>query len=373
MDDEFEVSGADTTFDEGGDSSVGTSFDSPDSSCDLGDSGSEDMAEAIPEDPPPDCGADDCGGVDSGDDSDAIEELPSGDDSGEDDSDVSADPPPDDGVGSGEDGGAADLNEDELEDEVPCEDSNEDEMTSGETLPEDSADSNGESEEESSGSLSIDEVEQQSEGEGHVAAAEDEQPAEADVPLQDSQELTLDDVEVTVPEGMDPIDLKGPDFSECSEEIGHQDLADIELNRELEVGERVKDRMDSDACAENVLDAAGNQVEDAGRPSIDTLNEESDRAVEMVVADGHKADYTENYDQLMEHQEQCAESDDSQEAASATHDLRDVLREASDAGGDSSGSSDVSSPKGSGMDDDCVADQRHAVAFANQMKMQRDL
>lgn len=337
MDDEFGDSGADVSFDTGDDSSaedtaVDQASDSSDTSWGSNDSVDEDMAEAIPEDPSSECETEDGDCVGSDESPDAIEELPSDDDLG-----------PDDGANSGEDGGV-DLNEDELKDEVPGEYSNE-----------------GESGEESSESLLIDEAEQQSEVEDQAAAAETEQTAEADAPARDSQELTLDDVEVTVPEGMDPIDLKGPDLSECTETIGHQDLADIELNRELEVGDRVKDQMDADTCAENALDAVGNQVEDASRPSVDALNKDADKAVEMAVADGHKADYTEDYGRL----------DSSQEDSSAPHDLRDILRKASDEGAAEGG---AIADSGDGMDDNSRPDQMDAVVYSSwlaQQKMER--
>ena len=213
MDDEFGDSGADASFDTGGDfpaedTTVDQSSDSSDPTWDSDDSVNEDVAEAIPEDPPSECEADDGDRVGSDEAFDAIEELPPDDDSGSGESDALADSPPDDGADSGEDGGV-DLNEDELEDEVSsadvedpmsesseplpselaedsegdssestAEDSGESEMISDETLPEDSADSIGENEEESSENLSVDDVEQEAEAEEQAAEAEVEQAAE---------------------------------------------------------------------------------------------------------------------------------------------------------------------------------------------------
>ena len=395
MDDEFGDGGADASFDAGGDSSVedmsvDVSSDSADSLGDSGDSGSEDMAEAIPEDPPSESEADDGDCVGSDEAPDAIAELPPDDGSGVDSSDILADPPPDDGVDSGEDGGAVDLNEDELEDEVSsevadepvsessepspselagdsegdsnesaAEDSSEGEMISAETLPEDSTDSVGENEEGPSESLPIDEAEQQAEGEEQGAGADAEQAAEDNV-------ITVDE------DGH--IEGAGYDSETMHEEIGHQDLQDIEDDRNLSRSEILAEDSGMNT-AEGGLDALDASLSEQGKSDrIDAVDDMADKMREYEIAQGHHADYTEDADALASSEQQRDEvTEQSTAVTEQTGDdariggLKDVLSEASERGGEVS-ADDVPPPNSEGRDENDRFSQRDAVVDAYERR-----
>ena len=292
MDDEFGDSGADASFDTGGDfpaedTTVDQSSDSSDPTWDSDDSVNEDVAEAIPEDPPSECEADDGDCVGSDEAFDAIEELPPDDDSGSGESDALADSPPDDGADSGEDGGV-DLNEDELEDEVSsadvedpmsesseplpselaedsegdssestAEDSGESEMISDETLPEDSADSIGENEEESSENLSVDDVEQEAEAEEQAAEAEVEQAAEEEAKAAEELSEQGAEQEAEVEERSAEVEAERAAEDEAK---AAEDTAEQGAEQEAEVEERSAEA-ESEQAAEDEAKAAEETAE----------------------------------------------------------------------------------------------------------------
>jgi len=218
------------------------------------------------------------------------------------------------------------------------------------------------------------------------------EPMDQDPPTDDP---SLTDVEVKGPEG--PIDMNGPNFSDLKLEKGHFEFADVEANRSMEYGDKIYESTSENAVTDvenpvthgdgtsDTLGAAGAMLS-ARETSQDlqNINDDAMDAREMLVAGGHKADYTEDYDQLIKEQN----TPDPEVGASAditqgSRGLRGVLGSASDAGAGkdvsdsgSGGSGDLRDilRKGSdpGMDDNDRTDQRDAVAFAALKKQQRD-
>ena len=335
MDDEFGDSGADASFDTGGDfpaedTTVDQSSDSSDPTWDSDDSVNEDVAEAIPEDPPSECEADDGDRVGSDEAFDAIEELPPDDDSGSGESDALADSPPDDGADSGEDGGV-DLNEDELEDEVSsadvedpmsesseplpselaedsegdssestAEDSGESEMISDETLPEDSADSIGENEEESSENLSVDDVEQEAEAEEQAAEAEVEQAAEEEAKA--AEELSEQGAEQEAKVEERSAEAESEQAAE-DEAKAADDTAEQGAEQEDEVEERSAEA-EAERAAEDEAKAAEDTAEQGVEQEAEVEEQSAEVEAERAAEDEAKA------------AEETAEQDAEQEAES---------------------------------------------------------
>ena len=80
------------------------------------------------------------------------------------------------------------------------------------------------------------------------------------------------------------------------EEIGHNDLADIEMARELQNAEIMAGQSRKETTAGNSLDAAEAAISWAtAKSQIEANNEMADKMVEYTIAQGHKADYTDNY------------------------------------------------------------------------------
>lgn len=75
------------------------------------------------------------------------------------------------------------------------------------------------------------------------------------------------------------------------EEIGHNDLADIEAYRAIKVGDRIVESMRDNYLAGGVDDAYKNVHET--RTDIGAINEMADKMREYTISQGHKADYTE--------------------------------------------------------------------------------
>ena len=73
------------------------------------------------------------------------------------------------------------------------------------------------------------------------------------------------------------------------EEIGHNDLADIEDYRASKAGERIAESMQDNYTADGVDDAYKNVHET--NTDIGAITEDADKMREYAISQGHKADY----------------------------------------------------------------------------------
>lgn len=83
------------------------------------------------------------------------------------------------------------------------------------------------------------------------------------------------------------------------EEIGHNDLADIEAARELQNSEVEGGAACSENTTDNLLDAidayGSRKMSDL---QIEANNEMADKLREYTIAQGHKADYSDDYNEM---------------------------------------------------------------------------
>ena len=135
------------------------------------------------------------------------------------------------------------------------------------------------------------------------------------------------------------------------EEIGHNELADIEAYRNIKNGERIEESMRDNYTAGGVDDAYKNIHET--RTDIGANNDMADKMTEYTISQGHVADYTDS------HGESPSEQLDAGPQETLNGDgLKDILAKAS-----ADGEEVPRPPDDSGMDDKARSDQRDEVAY----------
>ena len=130
-----------------------------------------------------------------------------------------------------------------------------------------------------------------------VTESDPEEPDDNEMTTEREHGISTDDVEINLPSDMESVDLKEPDFSKYKDELGHNDFADLEAAREVKYGERLKEYMDDITTADSIDDGAKALKE--SKTDLGAINEEADKAREWLVSQGHVADYTDDYDELM--------------------------------------------------------------------------
>lgn len=174
------------------------------------------------------------------------------------------------------------------------------------------------------------------------------------------------------------IEGAGYDPETMHEEIGHQDLQDIEDARNVTRSEILAEDSGINA-AEGGLDALDASLSEQGKSDrIDAVDDMADKMREYEIAQGHNADYTDDADALASSEQQqdelakqsTAESEQTGDDVQ-TGGLKDILSEASERGGEVS-ADDVPPPDSEGMDDNDRLSQRDAAVDAYERQQSQN-